>query len=316
MKRFSCGKSGLVATVAVFALALAAAATASTSRTGISGKISADGSSTVGPYVTAAAERFERANRGAKITVGISGTGGGFERFCKGEIDLANASRPIKQAESAKCRDAGIRYVAFLVANDGLSIVVNKGVTWINCITTAELKKIWDKGSTVDNWSQVRAGFPSVPLKLYGPGTDSGTFDFFTEKINGKAKQSRSDYTASEDDNVLVRGVEGDRGAMGYFGYSYYVENKSRLKLLRVDGGNGCVAPSIGTVQAGTYKPLSRPLFVYAKRTSFQRAVVRAFIKYIIINERSIAKASRYVSLTRAQLRKAKRQYNNAIKGN
>ena len=315
MKKFSCGKSGLVATVAVFALALAAAATASTSRTGISGKISADGSSTVGPYVAAAAERFERANRGAKITVGISGTGGGFERFCKGEIDLANASRPIKQAESAKCRDAGIRYVAFLVANDGLSIVVNKGVTWINCITTAELKKIWDKGSTVDNWSQVRAGFPSVPLKLYGPGTDSGTFDFFTEKINGKAKQSRSDYTASEDDNVLVRGVEGDRGAMGYFGYSYYVENKSRLKLLRVNGGNGCVAPSVATVQAGTYKPLSRPLFVYAKRTSFQRAVVRAFIKYIILNEKTIAKASRYVPLTRAQLRKAKRQYNNAIKG-
>jgi phosphate transport system substrate-binding protein len=314
MKKFSCGKSGLVATVAVFALALAAAATASTSRTGVSGKISADGSSTVGPYVTAAAERFERRNSGAKITVGISGTGGGFERFCKGEIDLANASRPIKQTESAKCREAGIRYIAFLVANDGLSVVVNKGVNWINCITTAELKKIWDKGSTVDNWSDVRAGFPNVPLKLYGPGTDSGTFDFFTEKINGKAKQSRSDYTASEDDNVLVRGVEGDRGAMGYFGFSYYVENKSRLKLLKVNNGAGCVAPSIATVQNGTYKPLSRPLFVYAKRTSFRRAVVRAFIKYIIVNERAIARASRYVSLTDAQLRKAKRQYNNAIR--
>ena len=248
--------------VAVLALALAAAATASTSRTGVSGKISADGSSTVGPYVSAAAERFERRNSGAQITVGISGTGGGFERFCRGETDLSNASRPIKQSEATKCREAGIRYIAFLVANDGLSIVVNKGVTWINCITTAELKKIWDRGSTVNNWSQVRDGFPNVPLKLYGPGTDSGTFDFFTEKINGTAKRSRSDYTASEDDNVLVRGVEGDRGAMGYFGFSYYVENKDRLKLLRVNNGSTCVAPSIASVQAGTYKPLSRPLYV------------------------------------------------------
>jgi len=316
MRRLSYGTSALVGTVGLFALALAAAATASTSRTDISGRISADGSSTVGPYVQAAAERFERRNPGAKVTVGISGTGGGFERFCKGETDLSNASRPIKQTEAAKCREHGIRYIAFLVANDGLSIVVNKSVTWISCITPAELKKIWDRGSTVNNWSEVRQGFPNVPLKLYGPGTDSGTFDFFTEKINGAAKRSRSDYTASEDDNVLVRGVEGDRGAMGYFGYSYYVENKSRLKLLKVHNGSKCVAPSIASVQGGTYKPLSRPLFVYAKRTSFQRAVVRAFIKYIIVNERAIARASRYVSLTRAQLRKAKRQYNNAIKGN
>ena len=316
MRRLSYGTSVLAAMVAVFALALAAAATASTSRTSISGSISADGSSTVGPYVTAAAERFERRNPGAKITVGISGTGGGFERFCRGETDLSNASRPIKQAESAKCRENGVQYIAFLVANDGLSVVVNKNVTWINCITPAELKKIWDKGSTVENWSQVRQGFPNGPLKLYGPGPDSGTFDFFTEKINGKAKQSRSDYTASEDDNVLVRGVEGERGAMGYFGYSYYVENKSRLKLLKIHNGSKCVAPSIETVQAGTYKPLSRPLFVYAKRTSFRRAVVRAFIKYIILNEKTIARASRFVPLTPAQLRKAKRQYNNALKGN
>jgi phosphate transport system substrate-binding protein len=300
---------------AVLALALAAAATASSSRTGISGEISADGSSTVGPYVQAAAERFERRNAGAKVTVGISGTGGGFERFCKGEIDLANASRPIKQTEATKCREADIRYTPFLIANDGLSVVVNKGVTWISCITPAELKKIWDRGSTVDSWDDVRSGFPNVPLKLYGPGTDSGTFDFFTEKINGKAKQSRADYTASEDDNVLVRSVEGDRGAMGYFGYSYYVENKSRLKLLKVHNGSKCVAPSIASVQGGTYKPLSRPLFVYAKRTSFQRGVVRAFIKYMIVNEKTLARVSRYVSLTKPQLRKAKRQYNNAIKG-
>ncbi len=315
MRRLSYGTSVLVAMAAVFALALAAVATASTSRTGISGSISSDGSSTVGPYVQAAAERFERRNPGSKITVGISGTGGGFERFCKGETDLQNASRPIKQSEAAKCREKNVRYIPFLVANDGLSVVVNKGVTWINCITPAELKKIWDRGSTVNNWADVRSGFPDVPLKLYGPGTDSGTFDFFTEKINGKSGQSRSDYTASEDDNVLVRGVESDRGAMGYFGYSYYVENKSRLKLLQVNNGSKCVAPSIATVQAGTYKPLSRPLWVYAKRTSFRRGVVRAFIKYMIVNEKILARASGYVSLTKPQLRKSKRQYNNAIKG-
>jgi phosphate transport system substrate-binding protein len=314
MRKLSYGTAVLLAVTAVFALALAATATAKTSGPQVSGKITADGSSTLGPYTTAAAERFERANRGAQVVVGISGTGGGFERFCKGETDLSNASRPIKLTEAKKCQDNGVAYIQFLVANDGLSVVVNKGVTWINCITPAELKKIWDKGSKVNNWNQVRPSFPDVPLKLFGPGTDSGTFDFFTEKINGKAKQSRSDYTASEDDNVLVRGVEGERGAMGYFGYSYYVENKSRLKLLKIHNGSKCVAPSIATVQAGTYKPLSRPLFIYVKKSSFNRGVVRAFIRFIILNERSIARTSRFIALTKPQLAKAKRQYNAAIK--
>jgi phosphate transport system substrate-binding protein len=314
MRKLSYGTAVLLAVTAVFALALAATATAKTSGPQVSGKITADGSSTLGPYTTAAAERFERANRGAQVVVGISGTGGGFERFCKGETDLSNASRPIKLTEAKKCQDNGVPYIQFLVANDGLSVVVNKNVTWINCITPAELKKIWDKGSKVDNWNQVRPSFPDVPLKLFGAGTDSGTFDFFTEKINGKAKQSRSDYTASEDDNVLVRGVEGERGAMGYFGYSYYVENKSRLKLLKIHNGSKCVAPSIATVQAGTYKPLSRPLFIYVKKSSFNRGVVRAFIRFIILNERSIARTSRFIALTKPQLAKAKRQYNAAIK--
>jgi phosphate transport system substrate-binding protein len=280
----------------------------------LKGLITADGSSTVGPYTTAAAEGFQKKNSGVQITVGISGTGGGFERFCKGETDLSNASRPIKLTEAKKCQDNGVQYIQFLVANDGLSVVVNKNVTWISCITPAELKKIWDKGSKVDSWNEVRSSFPDVPLKLFGPGTDSGTFDFFTEKINGKAKQSRSDYTASEDDNVLVRGVEGERGAMGYFGYSYYVENKSRLKLLKIHNGNTCVAPSIASVQAGTYKPLSRPLFIYVKKSSFRRGVVRAFIRFIILNERSIARTARFVALTKPQLAKAKRQYNAAIR--
>jgi phosphate transport system substrate-binding protein len=308
------GKAALGAVIAIFAMVLAAAAAAGTSASQVSGRISADGSSTVGPYVQAAAERFERANSGARVVVGVSGTGGGFERFCRGETDLANASRAIRLSEAARCQRNGVRYTQFLIANDGLSVVVNKGVTWINCITPAELKKIWDRGSRVDSWDDVRPSFPNVPLKLFGPGTDSGTFDFFTEKINGRARQSRSDYTASEDDNVLVQGVAGERGAMGYFGYSYYVENKGRLKLLRIHNGTSCVAPSISTVQAGTYKPLSRPLFVYAKRTSFHKGVVRAFIKFMILNERTLARVSRYVPLTARQLAKAKRQYNAAVR--
>jgi phosphate transport system substrate-binding protein len=314
MKKALYGRSALLAVVGLTALGLAAVAAAMPSGQKVSGRITADGSSTVAPYIQAAAQRFERNNRGARVVVGVSGTGGGFERFCKGEIDLANASRAIKLTEAKKCQDNGVQYIQFLIANDGLSVVVNKNVTWLSCITTDELKKIWDKGSKVDNWSQVRAGFPNVPLRLFGPGTDSGTFDFFTEKINGKAKQSRSDYTASEDDNVLVRGVQGQTGALGYFGYSYYVENKSKLKLLRVNNGQQCVAPSIASVQAGTYKPLSRPLFIYAKKSSFRRLVVRTFIKFVILNEKSLAKASRYVALTKKQLAKAKRQYNTAIR--
>jgi phosphate transport system substrate-binding protein len=295
-------------------LALTVTASAGARADALRGKITADGSSTVGPYVIAAAEKFQRLNSGVRITVGISGTGGGFERFCKGETDLSDASRPMKQSEAAICRANGITYEAFLVANDGISIVVNKRNTWVSCLTTDELKKIWNTGSNVDNWSQVRSGFPNVPLKLFGPGTDSGTFDFFTERINGKAKASRSDYTASEDDNVLVRGVEGDRGGLGYFGYSYYVANKDKLKLVSVNNGSGCVAPSVRTVQAYSYKPLSRPLFVYAKRSAFERAAVQAFIRYIIVNERAIAQTAQFVSLTDTQIAKAKYQYNRALR--
>jgi phosphate transport system substrate-binding protein len=315
MKKALYGRSALLGLAVLAALGLAAVAAAMPSGKQVSGRVTADGSSTVGPYVQAAAQRFERNNRGARVVVGISGTGGGFERFCRGEIDLANASRAIKLSEAKKCQDNGVQYVQFLIANDGLSVVVNKNVTWISCITPAELKKIWDKGSKVDSWDDVRPSFPNVPLRLFGPGTDSGTFDFFTEKINGKSKQSRSDYTASEDDNVLVRGVQGQNGSLGYFGYSYYIENRSKLKLLKVHNGQRCVAPSIQSVQAGTYKPLSRPLFVYAKKSSFRRLVVRSFIKFIIQNERTLARVSRYVALTKTQLAKAKRQYNTAIRG-
>jgi phosphate transport system substrate-binding protein len=308
-------------TRAVLLMGVAALAAAAWAATGsarpfsgaVSGTLTADGSSTVAPFATAAAESFQRANRGARVTIGISGTGGGFERFCKGETDMSNASRPIKYSEAKKCQDAGIRYIQFLVANDGISLVANKSNTWANCLTVDELKKIWDRGSKVDNWKDVRAGFPDVPLKLYGPGTDSGTFEFFTEKVNGTARRSRSDYNASEDDNVLVRGVAGDRGGLGYFGYSYYEENINRLKLIKVDAGGGCVAPSVKSVQSRAYKPLSRALFIYVKRDSFKKAVQKAFIKYIIVNEKKISKTAKFVPLTPAQIRKAKRQYNTAI---
>ncbi len=301
----------LAAAVAVAALA-AAAGTASGSK--LRGTITADGSSTVGPYATAAAEGFQRKHPSVKITVGISGTGGGFERFCRGEIDLADASRPIKAAEHTKCAGAGIRYIAFTVANDGIAIVVNKSNTWANCLTVEQLKKMWGPGSKVDNWNEVDPGFPDVSLKLFGPGTDSGTFDFFTEKINGRARASRTDYFPSEDDNIIVQGVSGERGGLGYFGLSYYTENTSRLKLVKVNSGRGCVAPTIKTVQAKTYKPLSRPLFIYVKRTSFRRPEVRSFIGYILNNERAIARRARFVSLTDAQLELARDKFRGALR--
>jgi phosphate transport system substrate-binding protein len=302
--------SKLLLVGAVVALITTTAVTAATIR----GSVTADGSSTVAPFAQAAAESFQRQYRGARVTVGVSGTGGGFERFCKNETDLSNASRPIRLSEAQRCHDAGIGYIQFLVANDGIALTVNRQNTWVNCLTVAELKRIWDRGSNVNNWSQVRSGFPNVPLRLFGPGTDSGTFEFFTEKVNGRARQSRSDYSASEDDNVLVRGVAGERGALGYFGLSYYLENRNRLKIVRVDGGSGCITPSVATVQSRAYKPLSRGLFVYAKKKSFKRDVVAAFIRHMIVNEKAISRTARIVPLTKKQLAKAKRQYNTAIK--
>jgi phosphate transport system substrate-binding protein len=305
-----------IAVASLAAVVVAASATAAVSA--LSGTITADGSSTVGPYATAAAEGFQRKNPGARVTVGVSGTGGGFERFCRGETDLSNASRPMRNSEAIRCRDAGVKWVAFTVANDGLSVVVNKEATWVSCLTVAELKKVWEPGSKVDNWSQVRDGFPNVALKLFGPGTDSGTFDYFTEAINGRARASRSDYLASENDNVLVRGVEGERGALGYFGFSYYEENRDKLKVLAIDQqkGQGCVTPSVATVQANRYRPLSRPLFIYAKRDSFRRPVVAGFIGYVFNNEKAIAKKSGFIALTERQLKKARYQYRQALKAN
>jgi len=247
-----------------------------------------------------------------RITVGISGTGGGFERFCNGETDLSDASRAIKDEEKAACRKKNIEYVEFLVANDGIAVVVNKDNTWVSCLTVAQLKKIWQPGSKVSSWDDVDPRFPDQGLKLYGPGTDSGTFDFFTDQVNGEEGASRSDYSATENDNVTVQGVSGDKGALGYFGLSYFEENKSQLKDVAVDGGTGCVKPTAETVQNGTYKPLSRPLFIYAKKTSLERPEVKAFLRFLIDNEREIATTARFVPLTDAQEKEAQQELQQA----
>jgi phosphate transport system substrate-binding protein len=271
------------------------------------GAIAIDGSSTLGPYVTVAAEDFRNDGNSTQVTVGISGTGGGFERFCKGETDISNASRQIKDEEKAACTKAGIEYAELEVANDGISLVVNNDNDWATCLTTEQLKKIWEPNSKVDNWNQVDPTFPNQPMKLFGAGTDSGTFDFFTKAINGEEGASRTDYQPTEDDNVTVQGVTGEKGGLGYFGLSYYEENKDKLKDVQVDGGSGCVGPSTQTVQDGTYKPLSRPLYVYVKKESFARPEVKAFLDYILENEETIAQEALFVPLTPTQLDEAKK---------
>jgi phosphate transport system substrate-binding protein len=311
--------TGVVACLGIASAAIAASAAGPTyNLKKLKGSITADGSSTVGPYTTAAAELFRRAGAtGVKVTVGISGTGGGFQRFCKGETDLQDASRPMRLSEAKSCKDANIgSWRAFTVANDALTVVVNQQNTWARCLTVAELKKIWEPGSKVNNWKDVRNGFPDVSLKLFGAGTDSGTFDYFTEAINGRARASRSDYQASEDDNVTVQGVSGERGGMGYFGYSYFVENQSRLNALQVANPKTgqCVAPSKASVFNNSYKPLSRPLFIYAKGTSFKRQEVQAFLDYLFDNEVAIANRSDFISLTPKQLQRARTNFLLAVK--
>jgi phosphate transport system substrate-binding protein len=250
------------------------------------GDIVIDGSSTVYPVTQAAAEEFRRYARDVRISVGISGTGGGFKKFCNGETDIQDASRPIDPAEVEQCRAKGIDFIELPVAYDGLAVVVNPRNTWAACLTKAELKKIWEPEAQgrVTNWKQVRDSFPDRPLKLYGPGTDSGTFDYFTQAINGKEKASRGDYQASEDDNVLVQGIVGDENALGYFGYAYVIENQGKIKTVAVDDkGNGtCVQPSIETVKNGAYQPLSRPIFIYVKKSVADRPEVKAFVNFYL----------------------------------
>jgi len=276
-----------------------------------------DGSSTVYPLSAVAAKYFENASKsvlkkkGAKVVVGFSGTGGGFEKFCRNETDISNASRAIKSTEAAICKTAGVTYTEILIANDGLAVVVNKDNTWASCLTMAELKKIWDLNSTVTKWSDVRASFPSTPVKLFGAGTDSGTFDSFTEMVNGKAKQVRKDgVQTSEDDNVTVAGVSGDAGGMGYFGLSYALENESKVKLVQIEktAGAGCITPNNATVQEQKY-PLSRPLYTYVKNDSLVRIpAVAAYVQFWVDNLAQISEDAIFVPLTKPQMGALTRQ--------
>ena len=241
-----------------------------------------------------------------KITVGTSGTGGGFEKFCAGETDISNASRPIKDDEEAPiCKKAGIDYKEVQVANDGISVVTNPELK-VDCLTVEQLKKVWNEGSKVKSLSEVDPSLPDTELSLFGPGTDSGTFDFFTDQINGEEGVSRKDYQPSEDDNVLVQGVEGESGGLGYFGFSYYEQNQDKLNLVGVDGGDGCVKPSSDAIQSGEYAPLSRPLFMYPSAKSLKRPEVKAFLDYVLENHEAISEASQVVPMNQAQTDEAK----------
>ena len=235
--------------------------------------------------------------QGVRVTVSQSGTGGGFKRFCAGETEISDASRPIKPEEEALCEENGVEWTAFEVSKDGITVVVNPDNTFVACLTVAELREIWEPGSQVQMWSDVRSEWPNQEIKLYGPGTDSGTFDYFTEAIMGEEDASRQDYTASEDDNVLVQGVAGDPGALGYFGYAYYAENTDQLKEVGVDAGSGCVVPTLETIASGEYQPLARPMFIYVNASALERSDVQRFLDYYMISAADLVPQVGYVPL-------------------
>ena len=268
-----------------------------------------DGSSTVFPVTEAVAEDFQKAKKGAvRVTVGISGTGGGFKKFCRGETDISNASRPILKKEMEECAKAGIKYIELPVAFDALTVVVHPKNDWVKQMTVAELKTMWESAAQgkIMTWKQVNAAWPDKPLKLFGPGADSGTFDYFTEAVNGKAKSSRGDFTASEDDNVLVQGVSRDMGALGYFGFAYYDENKDKLKAVPVVNPKGkAVSPSLDAVMAGEYEPLARPIFIYVSAKSMDRPEIKEFVEFYLKEGGKLAKEVKYVPLGAADYKHA-----------
>ena len=270
----------------------------------LAGKIAIDGSSTVFPFAQVAAELFNEEHPDVRITVGQSGTGGGFEKFCAGETDISDASRPIEDEEIAICEKNAIDYSEVHVANDGIAVVTNPALE-VDCLTTDELKTIWNKGSEVTSLADVNPDLPDTELSLFGPGTDSGTFDFFTDVINGEEGVTRDDYESSEDDNQLVQGVTGSEGGLGYFGFSYYEANADQLNLVGVDGGEGCVTPSQETIQDNSYQPLSRPIFMYPGAKALERPEVKAFMDFIVANQQEISEAAGIVPLTEEQAQKA-----------
>lgn len=268
----------------------------------LSGPVVIDGSSTVEPLSSAAAELFMGENPDTNVTVGTSGTGGGFKKFCVGETDISDASREIKDEEIATCEENNIAYTQLLVANDALSVVVNKENDWVDCLTVEQLNKMWAPGSTVKNWNEIDPSFPNEPLGLFGPGSDSGTFDYFTEAINGEEGQSRTDYNPSEDDNVIVQGVAGSKGALGYFGFSYLEANADKIKAVQIDGGEGCVKPSADTAQDGTYKPLARSLFIYVSDAGLKKPQVVGFSEFYLEFNTEIVEAAEFIPLTEEQV--------------
>ena len=277
--------------------------------------IKIDGSSTVFPIAEAVAEEFQIQKRGkVRVTVGVSGTGGGFKKFCRGETDMANASRPISVEEMETCRKAGIKYMEIPVAFDALTVVINPKNNWVKdgVLTIADLKKMWEPSAQgrITQWKQVRAEWPAERLMLFGPGADSGTFDYFTEAVMGKAKSSRGDFTASEDDNTLVQGVENNKSALGYFGFAYYAAHKDKLKAVKIDGGKGPVAPTVENVINGTYSPLSRPLFIYVRESSASRPEVREFVQFIMTQGADLVSEVGYVPLPKNAYQLAWKHFN------
>ena len=298
------------ASVLVTALLLTACGGQSTgtdpgnSESGLSGSVTIDGSSTVAPLSEAAADMYRDVEAGVNVTVATSGTGGGFKAFCAGETDISDASRPIKDEEIAACEATGIEYTEIVIANDGLSVVVNPENDWVSCLTVEQLNTIWapESEGTVTNWNQVDASFPDEPLVLFGAGTDSGTFDYFTDAINGEEGAIRADYSPSEDDNITIQGVQGDTGAMGFFGLSYVEENPDAITALEIDGGEGCTYPTKETVQDGSYQPLGRGLFLYVNNANYaEKAQLRSFVDFYLENSDAVAEAALYIPLTADQ---------------
>ena len=291
--------------VAVLAMALSACggadagADSGSGSSGASGSVAVDGSSTVFPMSNAAAELLNEENPDVKVTVAESGTGGGFEKFCAGQTDISDASRPIEQEEKDACAKGGIEYTELQVATDALTVVVHPDLD-VDCLTTDQLVKLWEPGSKVTNWNQLDPSFPDQEISLFGPGSDSGTYDYMAADVIGaESETTRDDYEASEDDNVLVQGVAGTEGATGYFGYTYYEENADSLKALSIDDGKGCVAPSAETAQAGEYTPLSRPLFVYVKNSAYNdNAAVKEYVDFYVENLADIADVGKFIPLS------------------
>jgi phosphate transport system substrate-binding protein len=284
--------------------------------------IVADGSSTVYPITEAVAEEFQRANPGVKATIGISGTGGGFKKFCAGETDISNASRPIKPTEVEACAASKVEYIELPIAYDGLAVIVNPKNDWVDCLTVADLKKMWEPEAQgkVSKWSQVRDGWPANDLHLFGPGVDSGTYDYFTEAVVGKEHSSRGDFQSSEDDNTLVQGVSADRAALGFFGYAYYEENKSKLKLLGIDdgkdeNGKGCIKPSRETVEKGEYQPLARPLFIYVRKQSAERPDIQKFIAFYLEQGPTLVDEVGYIALPAEAYKLARKRFDDKVTG-